>query len=202
MCGKAKSKITPAEIVEFLKNLDIMEEEELNGEKYYENNTILDIYDNIIPGNTIYAAYLDKNSGFLEIEEMKWGLNSYGGQSNDFIFNTRSESFLDKKTLSIFKNNRAIIFINGFYEKYKIDNKKTKNEYFITNKKELLIIPVIYQTTQIGKKLFTILTKNASKNIDEIHNRQPVILKDKFVELWLKINEYDTYNALKLSLIG
>lgn len=200
MCGKAKSKITPSDIMDIVKNLEMMDESNLNEDKYCEDETLLDNYDCITPGKTMYVAFIDHNTDNLEIEEMRWGLNGYGGYSSGFVFNTKSESFLTKKTLSRFKNNRAIIVVNGFYEKYKKEGQTSDDEYFVTNKSNQFIIPVLYQKTEYGKKLFTILTKKASDKIDEIHDRQPLILKKKYIQFWLKYNKFKTDDVIKLLL--
>ena len=197
MCGKANSKVTPAEIVNLMRELGIVEEDELNYDKYSDDNSIVEKYDEITPGKTMYVAYLDHDTNHFIVDEMRWGINSFGGQSTGFIFNTKSESILEKNTLSSFKNNRAFIIVNGFYEKQKKDG-KVENELYITNNNNQIIMPVIYKKNEWGKHFFTILTKKASNKIDEFHERQPIILKKKYMKFWLKYDKFKTKDVLKL----
>lgn len=188
MCGKAKSDATPAYILRIIKNIEMTEKMNLNEEKYSEDESMLEEFDNITPGKSMFVAYIEKKTNELIIEKMRWGLNGYGGV-NGFVFNTKLESLINKKTLSRFHKNRAIIVINGFYENKKIDGKKGDEDFFITNKNNQMILPVLYDRREkSGRKLFTIITRDASEKIEDIHERQPVILKKKQIASWLMPN--------------
>ena len=200
MCGKAKSKISPSKIADIIKS--VQEEEEninLSSEGNILNDEPLEKFDNIVPGMHMYVAYIDPITNYLEIEEMQWGFKGYGKGVGGIIFNTRFESIIEKKTFSnLMEKNRAIVIINGYYENYKIDNKSTKDNYYITNKDEMLILPALYRHQNYGIKLFTILTKEASSGIKSIHKRQPLILKKNKIISWLNTNKNDKFDAIDL----
>ncbi len=203
MCGKAKSNISPAKIAEIIKNVkDEIENEnkynaDLNISEYSDKP--LDIFDNITPGMFMYVAYINPETKNLEIEEMQWGFKGYGKGVGGIIFNARFESVVGSKTFQTLLNeNRAILIINGYYENYKIDEKRTKDNYYITNKDELLILPVLYKYQNYGHKLFTILTKKASSCINSVHGRQPVILKKQNLTSWLNVCNYNKFDAIDL----
>ncbi len=200
MCGKAKSNISASKIAQIINRVQLEESNgvgNMNDTTHFSDEPLTNC-DNIIPGMTMYVAYIDNENNKLNIEEMRWGFYGYGANSRGFIFNTRCESLIGKKTLSYLINaNRGLVIINGYYENKKFDSKITKDNYYITNQEEMLILPVLYKSQDCGKKLFTILTKEASMNIKSIHGRQPVILKKNYVNHWLNINVYDKYHALE-----
>ena len=181
MCGKAKSSTTPSRIETIINNvINNVSRTVVNCD-----NTPLDKPDNIVPGNMMHVAHIDDNE--LHISQMKWGLIGYAGNFNRYTFNTRLET---AKKIKNGKQKRAIIFIDGYYESKAIDSKKPKTAknretYFITNKQNMLIVPVFYSVYKDGSMNFTILTKASDENIEDIHERQPVVLNEKTTSIWL-----------------
>lgn len=132
---------------------------------------------------------------------MEWGYStSYNTRK---IINARSESIEEKPMFKDdFKNRRCLIPITGFYEW-----SKEKQKYIIKPKQEdqLLFLGAIYSNY---KKQFTIITKNATTPVDEIHHRIPVIIEQADAKQWLKDYIYakkacheDNKLNLKMNLI-
>ena len=101
------------------------------------------------------------------------------------MFNTRFESLLEKKTfISAFKKSRCLVPISGWYEWKVVD--EGKQPYFFKNKnEENLLAAGLYWKRSDGSTEFTIITTAAPIEINEVHDRSPLILDDVSTGIWL-----------------
>ena len=121
----------------------------------------------------------------LFLEAMKWGINT--GKQDILLFNSRSD------TINIYpfykKYKRCIIIIEGYYEWKKIqkgDNKIYRQPYYISlkekDKDNLIYLAGLYseELDEDGfeYKSTSIITCNANKQIESIHDRMPLIFKN------------------------
>ena len=121
----------------------------------------------------------------LFLEAMKWGINT--GKQDIILFNSRSD------TINIYpfykKYKRCIIIIEGYYEWKKIqkvDNKIYRQPYYISlkekDKDNLIYLAGLYleELDEDGfeYKSTSIITCNANKQIESIHDRMPLIFKN------------------------
>ena len=167
---------------------------------------------NIAPGGSIPGVYRqkkeqDKNKNIdtlisnpnsdIIIESMKWGIDT--GRIDNLLFNSRSD------TINLYpfykKYKRCIIIIDGYYEWKKITkggNKLYRQPYFISLKEKdennLIYLAGLY-TDEIDEDGFefksaSIITCNANKQIDDIHDRMPLIFKN-FSEAEKYLNNYN-----------
>ena len=167
---------------------------------------------NIAPGGSIPGVYRqnkeqDKNKNTdtlisnsnsdIIIESMKWGIDT--GRVDSLLFNSRSD------TINLYpfykKYKRCIIIIDGYYEWKKITkggNKLYRQPYFISLKEKdennLIYLAGLY-TDEIDEDGFefksaSIITCNANKQIDDIHDRMPLIFKN-FSEAEKYLNNYN-----------
>ena len=167
---------------------------------------------NIAPGGSIPGVYRqnkeqDKNKNTdtlisnsnsdIIIESMKWGIDT--GRIDSLLFNSRSD------TINLYpfykKYKRCIIIIDGYYEWKKITkggNKLYRQPYFISLKEKdennLIYLAGLY-TDEIDEDGFefksaSIITCNANKQIDDIHDRMPLIFKN-FSEAEKYLNNYN-----------
>lgn len=100
--------------------------------------------------------------------------------------NARSETIHEKPTFrpSWEKSRRCIIPANGFYEWKKSQDGKTKQPYILKLKSdEILSFAGLWHKTG-NLVTFTILTKEADKNIANIHHRMPVFVKTNEINDW------------------
>ena len=149
---------------------------------------------NIAPGGQIPGVYKqnktnEKNStnsnSDLTLESMKWGIDT--GRLDTLLFNSRSD------TINIYpfykKYKRCIIIIDGYYEWKKLNkggNKIYRQPYFITLKEKdennLIYLAGLYND-EIDEDGFeyksaSIITCNANNQIEDIHERMPLILQN------------------------
>ena len=121
----------------------------------------------------------------LYLEAMKWGINT--GRQDILLFNSRSD------TINIYpfykKYKRCIIIIEGYYEWKKINkggNKIYRQPYYISlkekDKDDLIYLGGLY-SEEIDEDGFeyksaSIITCNANKQIESIHDRMPLIFRN------------------------
>ena len=132
----------------------------------------------------------------LILESMKWGIDT--GRRDNLLFNSRND------TINLYpfykKYKRCIIIIDGYYEWKKITNggnKIQRQPYFISLKQKdennLIYLAGLYND-EIDEDGFeyksaSIITCNANKQIEDIHDRMPLIFKnfreaEKYLNGW------------------
>ena len=127
----------------------------------------------------------DVSKSNLILEAFKWGIQT--GTQNILLFNSRSD------TINIYpfykKYKRCIIIIEGYYEWKKINkggNKTIRQPYYISLKEKdkdgLIYLAGLY-SEEIDEDGFkyksaSIITCNANKQIETIHDRMPLIFKN------------------------
>ena len=127
----------------------------------------------------------DDTKSNLVLEAFKWGIQT--GTQNILLFNSRSD------TINIYpfykKYKRCIIIIEGYYEWKKINkggNKIIRQPYYISLKEKdkdgLIYLAGLY-SEEIDEDGFkyksaSIITCNANKQIELIHDRMPLIFKN------------------------
>ena len=161
---------------------------------------------NIAPGGHIPGVYKQNQSGDkntsksntnLVLESMKWGIDT--GRLDSLLFNSRSD------TINIYpfykKYKRCIIIIDGYYEWKKINkggNKIYRQPYYISLKEKdennLIYLAGLY-SDEIDEDGFeyksaSIITCNANKQIEDIHDRMPLIFQN-FSEAEKYLNGYN-----------
>jgi len=119
------------------------------------------------------------------LEAFKWGIQT--GNQNILLFNSRSD------TINVYpfykKYKRCIIIIEGYYEWKKINkggNKTIRQPYYISLKEKdkdgLIYLAGLY-SEEIDEDGFkyksaSIITCNANKQLEFIHDRMPLIFKN------------------------
>ena len=118
------------------------------------------------------------------LENLKWGLVPYWSKKKEFkpLINARLETIDEKVSFKkLIQLTRCVAIADGFYE-WKREEKNKIPYYFLREDKKIIYIAGIYENDQ-----FCLVTEEASKNILEIHRRQPVILNEKDVNRYLNI---------------
>ena len=155
-----------------------------NSDNLNSNNDDKKINEEIIEDNNSSKNENKKKSN-LFLEAMKWGINT--GRKDILLFNSRSD------TINIYpfykKYKRCIIIIEGYYEWKKINeggNKIYRQPYYISlkekDKDDLIYLAGLY-SEEIDEDGFeykstSIITCNANKQLDSIHDRMPLIFKN------------------------
>lgn len=126
---------------------------------------------------------------------MKWGL--IPGWAKDAsigskMINARAETVAEKPAFrSAFKSRRVILPASGFYEWQKSGGKGAKQPfYFYMKDKPVFGFAGLWEEwtdKETGDVIesCTIITTEANKVLEPVHDRMPVILKPEDYELWL-----------------
>jgi len=118
------------------------------------------------------------------LENLKWGLVPSWSKNKEFkpLINARLETIDEKVSFKkLIQLTRCVVVADGFYE-WKREERNKIPYYFLREDKKIIYIAGIYENDQ-----FCLVTEEASKNILEIHRRQPVILNEKDVNRYLNI---------------
>ena len=144
---------------------------------------------NIAPGNKVLV--LDDK---LSLRNILWGIN-HTWLKNKMLINARLESINNSSFYSDY--NKCVFIADGYFEWKK--NKTEKIPYFHYLKDNLIFMAGLYTNTHA-----VIITIPSNKNISHIHDRQPLIIKEKHLYNWLKKRkivpaDFDSINYYKIS---
>ncbi|KAG7826628.1 hypothetical protein KL920_005350 [Ogataea angusta] len=111
---------------------------------------------------------------------MKWGVTpKWASQKPQRLstFNARYENIERSKIWSHCLDHRCVIPIEGYFE-WKTDSSKNKQPWFIRRKdQKLMFLAGLYSITSDGKYEYTIITREAPKQLEWLHSRMPVVLE-------------------------
>ena len=118
------------------------------------------------------------------LENLTWGIVPSWSKKKDFkpLTNARLETIDEKVSFKkLIRVSRCIAIADGFYE-WKREEKNKIPYYFQREDKKLIYFPAIFENNQ-----FCLITENASKNVAEIHHRQPVIINENDINKYLNL---------------
>ncbi len=176
MCGRYVVTNPVSKTSKLVKSAIQVEDDENYNAHPYQKLPVIKKYKN---GNTL--------------EKLKWGLIPSWAREKNFksLINARLETINEKMSFKkLIKIFRCVAVMDGFYEWKRKDNEKIPY-YFTRQDKEPIFIAGIYENDQ-----FCLITEEASENIREIHNRQPVIINQKDINRYLNL-ELSGSNFLK-----
>ena len=176
MCGRYVVTNPVSKTSKLVKSAIQVEDDENYNAHPYQKLPVIKKYKN---GNTL--------------EKLKWGLIPSWAREKNFksLINARLETINEKMSFKkLIKIFRCVTVMDGFYEWKRKDNEKIPY-YFTRQDKEPIFIAGIYENDQ-----FCLITEEASENIREIHNRQPVIINQKDINRYLNL-ELSGSNFLK-----
>ena len=137
----------------------------------------------------VIKKYINGNT----LENLKWGIIPSWAKKKDFkaLINARLETIDEKISFKkLIKIYRCVAVADGFYE-WKREDKNKVPHYFLREDKKIMYIAAIYENNQ-----FCLITEEATRNIIDIHKRQPVILNENDVNRYLNL-ELDGSSFLK-----
>jgi len=118
------------------------------------------------------------------LENLKWGLVPGWAKNKDFkaLINARLETIDEKVSFKkLIKDFRCVAVADGFYE-WKREEKEKIPHYFIREDKKPIFFAGIFENDQ-----FSLITEEAKENVNEVHNRQPVIINQTDVNRYLNL---------------
>lgn len=134
------------------------------------NSHIQEQYDNIEQLEVDDSALTHDDK---ELTFMKWGWNSYY-----FIINARVEKIQEKPTFRPFlSSNRCVVIVSGYYNWNAIKQpfvfKPSNTDHFL--------LAGLYN----DKEEVLFMTRQATKELEQVHIRMPVFLQEDEVDKWL-----------------
>jgi putative SOS response-associated peptidase YedK len=140
-------------------------------------------------------------AGSRLLDTFKWGLIPHWAKDKSIankLINARGESITEKPSFrEPFLNFRVLVLVSGFYEwRNKIPH------YFTLKEKEIYALAGIASMWRSPKKekiaTVAIITTNANELVSNVHNRMPVILKEKDYDFWISPKNHNEEELLKL----
>ena len=147
---------------------------------------------NIAPSQTIAAIRLDPDSGDRRLSLLRWGLIPFWAKDIKIgykMINARGETVPSKPAFrAAFKQRRCLIPASGFYE-WKREKRKKQPFYFQVKDGPVFAFAGLWEHWESPEgeavESCTIITTEANSLLEPVHDRMPVILRERDYELWL-----------------
>lgn len=165
--------------------------------------------DNYIPNYNIAPTQSSPiliDNGKRIVKAMRWGLIPSWAKDDKFgsrMINARIETLLEKPSYrNLVSSNRCIVITDGYYEWKRTGDRKVP--YYLKDPNDkLLPMAGLYDMWKHPDGFlissYTIITKEAQKDLATIHNRMPVILPQRHLDEWLKTENSSVSEALELA---
>ena len=149
---------------------------------------------NCSPGTKLPIIKSATNGKYLE--NNIWGLKAtWAKEDYKRLHNARLEG-IDKKITfkKLIVNSRAVVPASGYFEWAQGESGK-KPYYFTRTDDQNIFFAAIHENNE-----YSIITQQATKDIIEIHNRQPVIINKSQINNYLNLNNdaVDFLNSIKV----
>lgn len=137
--------------------------------------------------NPLSAGPAAKNSPALELNEMHWGFPQY--QKKGLLINAKAETVLERRTFrESVLHRRCVIPARQFYE-WDLDKNKVT---FFREDRAVLFMAGFYNRFQ-DEVRFIILTTQANASVSPVHNRMPLVLDEGELEDWVYDDKFTEY---------
>ena len=145
---------------------------------------------NISPGQTSAVIFFTRNQ--YKLLNIEWGFKTF--RNGNLIINARSETLNKKRSFQeLVKFQRCLVPANSWFEW-----SEPKKPYLIKNKKNKIIsFAGLYKIEEDGEKKFIIITSEANGSLRKIHNRTPLVVKQKDFVNWLGDDYESALSILK-----
>jgi len=187
MCGRFYvDEGTAREIERVIRGVDLRMQKMRTGDIYPSQSAgILTCHSQ--QKNPLSAGPSAKNSPALELNEMHWGFPQY--QKKGLLINARAETVLERRTFrESVLHRRCVIPARQFYEWDSDKNKVT----FFREDRAVLFIAGFYNRFQ-DEVRFIILTTQANASVSPVHNRMPLVLDEGELEDWVYDDKFTEY---------
>ena len=154
---------------------------------------------NIGPLRRLFAV--NEDDGQRTLDRYRWGLVPSWAKDPSIanrLFNARGETVAEKPSFrTAFAKRPCIIPVDGFYEWDHRDGKQKQPHFFTRVDGEPLLFAGLYERwhdPELPKdapalQTCTVITTEPNADMDELHNRMPVVLDPSDVETWLDVND-------------
>jgi putative SOS response-associated peptidase YedK len=160
---------------------------------------------NVGPQQTIFGV--NERDGVRVLDAYRWGLVpswAKDASMGNRLFNARGESVAEKPSFrSAFVKRPCVIPADGFYEWDHRPDHHRQPHYFTRVDGDPIVFAGLYEFWRDKEKdellaTCTIITTTPSRDIEDIHDRMPVVLASNDVETWLNVDEHDADERLLL----
>ncbi len=150
---------------------------------------------NVSPTAAIWGVLVSRTATTLE--PMQWGFVPPWAKEGQFkrpLFNARSETIWEKPSFkNLIRRYRGIVPVNGFYEWQKKGNSRLAN-YITLKDAPAMGLGAIIQNHSDGYSQCCLITTDANSQMQDVHNRQPVIINADKIDAWLNSEKEDHIN--------
>jgi putative SOS response-associated peptidase YedK len=160
---------------------------------------------NVGPQRTLFAAH--EYAGVRVMDSYRWGLVPSWAKDpiiGNKLFNARGETIAEKPSFrTAFAKRPCVIPVDGFYEWDHRPGHHREPYFFTRRDEDLLLLAGLYEhwrNPNDGEWIATctVVTTTPNADLEEIHDRMPVVLGLDEVETWLNVTDYEPAERLVL----
>ena len=163
---------------------------------------------NVGPQRRLFGVY--EHEGQRILDRYRWGLLPSWAKDpsvSNRLFNARGETVAEKPSFrAAFKKRPCIIPVDGFYEWDHRPGREKQPNFFTRSDGEPLLLAGLYEfwhdpaTPEDApwRQTCTVITTTPSEDMDEIHDRMPVVVEIADVGDWLDVGERGPEERLHL----
>ena len=162
---------------------------------------------NVGPQRTLFAV--SEHDGARELDRYRWGLVPSWAKDPSIgnrLFNARGETVAEKPSFrSAFAKRPCVIPVDGFYEWDHRPGQHRQPHYFTRSDGEPLLFAGLYERWHERDvddaptvATCTIITTAPNVDLDDIHDRMPVVLERDDVTTWLDVAGHEPDERLAL----
>jgi putative SOS response-associated peptidase YedK len=156
---------------------------------------------NIGPLRRLFAV--SEDDGARTLDRYRWGLVPSWSKDPSIanrLFNARGETVAEKPSFrTAFAKRPCIIPVDGFYEWDHRDGHQKQPHYFTRVDGQPLLFAGLYERWHNPEEpkdapalqTCTVITTEPNADMDELHNRMPVVLSADDVATWLNVSEVE-----------
>jgi putative SOS response-associated peptidase YedK len=155
---------------------------------------------NVGPQRRLFAV--TERDEVRTLDRYRWGLLPSWAKDPSLanrLFNARAETVTEKPSFrSAFAKRPCVIPVDGFYEWDHRDGRQRQPHYFTRVDGRPLLFAGLYEhwrdpdapSDAAALRTCTIITTTPNDDMDELHNRMPVVLELADVEQWIDVERF------------
>lgn len=162
---------------------------------------------NVGPQQTLFAVTLDE--GGRTLDRYRWGLVPSWAKSASVaqrLFNARAETVAQKPSFrAAFTRRPCAIPVDGFFEWDHRPGRNNQPHYFARRDGEPIVLAGLYEhwrdpdaADAPSLATCTVITTTPGDDLDQIHDRMPVVLELEDVSTWLDVAHHEVDERLAL----
>ena len=156
---------------------------------------------NVGPLQHLYAV--NQHDATRTLDRYRWGLVPSWSKDPSIanrLFNARGETVAEKPSFrSAFAKRPCAVPVDGFYEWDHRAGRQKQPHYFTRRDGEPLILAGLYEfwrdpelaSDAAALQTCTIITTAPGDDMDELHDRMPVVLERDDLDRWLNVHDHD-----------